>query len=93
MGAERRLSQPYGSPSGEAPGPPAGGESAGDVAPPGELPGVRYALAFLAYVALSLAAKPVFLNWIVGPFFLLAALYALPSAVARIGVRLGARRR
>jgi hypothetical protein len=47
-------------------------------------PGPRpwlYALVLLVYVALGLLTRSVVLNWIIGPLFLLLALYVLPRAL------------
>jgi hypothetical protein len=40
-----------------------------------------YGLALVAYVALGLLTRSVVLNWIIGPLFLLLALYVLPRAL------------
>ena len=54
-----------------------------DVWGPG--PGPRlYLLAFVVYIILGVLTRSVVLNWIVGPLFLLLALYLVPLAVRRI---------
>jgi hypothetical protein len=50
-------------------------------------PGPRawgYLAALVVYVVLGLLLRSVVLNWVVGPLFLLLALYLLPLAVRRI---------
>ena len=59
---------------------------------PDDRPLVAYAIAFLAYVGLGFLAKPVFLNWIVGPLFLLVVLHVVPSGFARLRRRPGGSR-
>jgi hypothetical protein len=41
----------------------------------------HYVLAFVVYVALGVLTRSVVLNWIVGPLFLLLALYVVPRLV------------
>jgi hypothetical protein len=50
-----------------------------DVWGPGPGPWL-YAVAFVVYVALGVLTRSVVLNWIVGPLFLLIALYLVPAA-------------
>ncbi len=40
-----------------------------------------FAVAFVVYVILGLTLKSVFLNWIIGPLFLLLALDVIPRAL------------
>ena len=54
-----------------------------DPAPPRDLPGYVYALAFVAYVLLGYFLKSAVLNWLVGPLFLLIVLHLVPRAFAR----------
>ncbi len=51
---------------------------------PHEVKPVEYVAAFCAYVVLGYVLKSVVLNWIVGPLFLVAVLYAFPTAFRRL---------
>jgi hypothetical protein len=54
-----------------------------DVWGPGPRPWA-YLAALVVYVVLGLVFRSVVLNWIVGPLFLLLALYLLPLAARRL---------
>ncbi|TDE13025.1 hypothetical protein [Jiangella asiatica] len=47
--------------------------------PPPRLGLAWYALALMAYVVAGYFYKPVLMNWTLGPLFLLAALYVVPT--------------
>lgn len=49
-----------------------------------KVPIAYYVAALVAYIGLGLAFKVVFLNWIVGPLFMLFALDVLPRTVRRL---------
>jgi hypothetical protein len=42
-----------------------------------------YVAAFVVYVAIGYFLKSLVLNWIVGPIYLVLALYVLPKALGR----------
>lgn len=48
-------------------------------------PVAAYVLAVVTYIALGVATKTVFLNWIVGPLYLLAAVTVFTPLVDRLG--------
>ena len=77
MGRERRIPSHHGARPGHGPRPAAG-------SPPEDVPAWQYVVAFVAYVAVGYHLKSVFLNWIVGPLFLLTTLYLLPLAFRRM---------
>ncbi|MEZ5166037.1 MAG: hypothetical protein R2695_05940 [Acidimicrobiales bacterium] len=59
-------------------------------APDPEMPHpVALVAVFVADVALGIAFKSVFLNWIVGPLFLVITLFVVPSALSRLRRRGG----
>ncbi len=49
--------------------------------PPGAPPVAAYLLALAVYIVLGYFLRSVVLNWIIGPVFLLIALYLLPRLV------------
>lgn len=51
---------------------------------PADAPAAAYVAVFAVYVILGFLVRSVVLNWIVGPLFLLLALYVLPAALRRV---------
>ncbi len=46
-------------------------------------PPVAYIAAFVAYLVLGYVFRSVFLNWIIGPLFLVGSLYVVPRLLGR----------
>ncbi|HRW39320.1 MAG TPA: hypothetical protein P5254_16595 [Aquihabitans sp.] len=56
------------------------------------LPGPRWiALSFVVYVVLGYLYKSIFLNWIIGPTWLLLTLHVIPRGVRSLLGRVGSR--
>lgn len=54
-------------------------------------PVLAYVLAVVSYIVLGIFTKTVFLNWVVGPLYLLVAVSAFTPLVDRLGLGRGPR--